>query len=158
MQDTETQSQQVEWLYALAARPPVDTAPTPPASLGYAAMSTEFNESVAAWGARMRTFGTVADSRRHTKGAIGDTPKEARPTNMMEDDMPKGNSHHRRCGVIDWHTGPTPNQCLGGVLHTPLDVDRWNLNTTHVERISSANGTETLVELPCRTSGETTRQ
>ena len=142
----------MERLYTLAARPSVITASTPPTPPGYAALSTAFNDAVAAGGAKMKTFGTVTDSR------ILIDPKTERLPNRMEDDMPKGNSHHRRCGVIDWHTGPTPNQCLGGVPHTPLDVDIRNLNTTHVERISSANGIETLVELPCRTSGETTRQ
>ena len=64
--------------------------------------------------------------------------------------------------------------CLADIdhNHSSLDVDTRNLNTTEshshtkgaigdvtlVERISSAKGTETLVELPCRTSGETTSQ
>ena len=95
-----------------------------------------------------------------------------------------GNSHHKRCGAIDWHTGPTPDWCSAGAQGNPgapLDDDKGNLNTTRahevfghgnvalpststigdvtlVERISSAEGIETLVELPCRTSGETTRQ
>ena len=64
--------------------------------------------------------------------------------------------------------------CLADIdhNHSSLDVDTRNLNTTKshlhtkgaigdvtlVERTSSAKGIETLVELPCRTSGETTRQ
>ena len=122
-QDTRTQSRQVERLYTLAARPPVITASTPPTPPGYAALSTEFNESVAAWGAKMKSFGMVTDGR------ILIDPNQGRPPNRMEDSQPKGSSHHQRCGVVDWHTGPTPDRCLGGG-HAPLDVDTRNLNMT----------------------------
>ena len=131
-QDTYTQSRQVERLNMLACedcghrwtcklQPPKDPAPAKcrkceqrklsvisekaqPTPLGNAALSTAFDEAAAAWGAKMKeTFGTVIDSRISTE-----------PPHRMDEHVPQGNSHHRRCGAIDWHKDPTPNQCSRG--------------------------------------------
>ena len=111
----------------------------------YAALSTAFDEAAAAWGAKMKkTFGTVIDSRISTE-----------PHKRMHENMPQGNSHHKRCGAIDWHTGPTLDQCSGGDhLEGTSPDDGMNGSP---QRISSADSIETLEEPSCSTSGETTK-
>jgi len=172
VKETYTQSRQVERLYMLACtdcghrwtcklQPPRHPAPTqcrtceqhtlsvtsdaspiPPRN---AALSTAFDEAAAAWGAKMKkTFGTVTNSRIPTE-----------PHQRVHENMPQGNSHHKRCGAIDWHTGPTLDQCSGGDhLEGTSPDDGMNGSP---QRISSADSIETLEEPSCSTSGETTK-
>ena len=121
------------------------TSDAPPIPPRYAALSTAFDEAAAAWGAKMKkTFGTVTNSRIPTE-----------PHQRVHENMPQGNSHHKRCGAIDWHTGPTLDQCSGGDhLEGTSPDDGMNGSS---QRISSADSIETLEEPSCSTSGETTK-
>ena len=105
--DTRPCDQSEEWLYALAAESKDKASTTTPITLGKAAVSTDFNEAVAAWGAEMlMNFSTDPDSR-HAKPCSPVESSKGNTHNQLKEDEPQGHSHHQRCGVIAWQTDPT---------------------------------------------------